>query len=666
MRDPFWTLFSQPARWIRKLALLVLVPAFILLSLASPAQAHPTLLETLPKAGFSYAESPVEIGLVFDEPVGIQRLSVHGQARGLIATSDPSRSPDGTKIIVTSDEPLLDGNYTVRWQIAAEDGDIVDGAFDFGVGVSSATALGVTGDSDTVGLGTVAVLRWVLFGGIALALGGLAGDAMVRDRVRRARSRLEIELPAPRPWVLGGSMIGLVAVFGLALVQTGGGNLLDGVSGFSVNGLTSSDVGWLLIVEAAGFSVSTLAAMRSRRDLALAGLIPIIVAEAWRSHLHADSAWLGSATIGVHLAIAALWVGVLTHLVRTAFHWRDNRRQVVALFRRYAKFALAGYLAVVTTGTVAAILVLPSWGALTSATYGRVLLIKLSIVALVSCLALAARQGLRRPISTHQWGGLRFARPEIAGLIAVLGTTALLTAVSPAPASSESSFPTPVAGPAVHLGDLAGQVSTGLIASDGRLQVRLHVPESSATAVQRYRVRGRAKLANGKTVPLKLKPCGTGCFTAPHAWPQRETTIDLSVRADGWEGGDVEFAVPWPPRDGQPTFRRMLATMSQQPKVLLAEQVTSNTQRPEGMSSELRLSGTELLKAQPYRSGIVDGLVVLNRTRDRTELGFALTAEAIYVRMTLDRAGRIRTEKISAPNHLISRTYTYPAGTAGR
>lgn len=666
MRDPFSRLFSQPGRWTRKLLLLVLVPAFILLSFASPAQAHPTLLETLPQAGFSYAESPVEIGLVFDEPVAVQRLTVRGQARGLIATSDPSRSPDGTKIIVTSDEPLLDGNYTVRWQITAEDGDIVDGAFDFGVGVSSAIAPGATGESDTVGLGTVAVLRWVLFGGIALALGGLAGDAMVRDRVRRARSRLEIELKAPRPWVLSGSILGLVAVFGLALVQTGRGNLLDGVSGFSLNGLTRSDAGRLLLVEAAGFSVSALASLRPRRQLAVAGLIPIIVAEAWRSHLHADSAWLGSATIGVHLAIAALWVGALAHLVRTAFDWRGNRRQVVALFRRYAKFALAGYLAVVATGTVAAILVLPSWGALTSTTYGRVLLIKLSIVALVSFLAFAARQGLRRPISTYQWGGLRFARFEIAGLIAVLGTTALLTAVSPAPASSGPSFPAPVAGPAVYLGDLAGQVSTGLIATDGRLQVRLHVPESSAAAMQRYHLRGRAKLANGKAVPLKLEPCGTGCFTASHIWPQGRTTIDLSVRADGWEGGDVEFVVPWPPRDGRRTFRRMLDTMAQQPKALLTEQVTSNTQRPEGMSSQLRLSGTELLKAQPYRSGIVDGLVVLNRTSDRIELGFALTAEAIYVRMTLDRAGRIRTETISTPNHLISRTYTYPAETAGR
>ena len=62
------------------------------------------------------------------------------------------------------------------------------------------------------------------------------------------------------------------------------------------------------------------------------------------------------------------------------------------------------------TGTLAAFLVLPSWGALTSTTYGRVLLIKFSIVVLVSTLALAARRGLRRPISKHRWGWLAIRR----------------------------------------------------------------------------------------------------------------------------------------------------------------------------------------------------------------------------------------------------------------
>lgn len=666
MPVPDWTARRQPGRWIRKLLLLAFVPVFIVLAFASPAQAHPTLLETLPQAGYSYSQSPVEIGMVFDQPVAVQRLTVLGQARGRIATSKPLRSPDGTKITVTPDSPLPVGNYTLRWQITAEDGDLVDGTFDFGVGVQSATSLSGNGSTDTVGLSKVALLRWMLFGGIALALGGLVGDAMVRDRVRRARLTRDLDLTAPHPWVLGGSLLGLLAVMALLLIQIGGGDLFDGVTGFSITKLTSSDAGWILLVEAAGFSFSALASLRSYRRVALFGLIPVVVAEGWRSHLHAASAWLGSATIGIHLFVAALWVRVLIHVVRTALRWREDRRQVVALFRRYATFALGGYLVVIATGTLAAFLVLPSWGALTSTTYGRVLLIKLGVVVLISALAFAARQGLRRPISTHMWGGLRFARFERASLVVVLGISASLTAVSPAPAARGSSFPPPIDGPAVYLGTLAGQVSTGLIASQGQIQLRLHVPESTTTDAQSYHVSARAQFADRKVLPLTLKPCGNGCFTAPIAWTRGKNTITLSIHATGWEGGNLTFVVPWPPLDGHRVFQRMLVALAKQPKVLLTENVTSNTGRREGMSSQLRLSGSELLKEQPYRSGIVSNVVILDRTGGRTELGFALTAEGIFVRMTLDPEGRIRSETISTPNHLLTRTYTYPTGTAGR
>lgn len=661
MLGKYPTAFARSRRLIRQFILLVMASALVVLVVASPAQAHPTLLQTLPQAGYSYSQSPIEIGMVFDQPVAVHRLTVLGQARGPIATSNPLRSPGGTRITVTPDKPLPAGNYTVRWQITAEDGDLVDGTFDFGVGVRTATGNSDIGSEDTVGFSKVVLLRWILFGGLALALGGVVGDAMVRDRSRRARLKRDVKLLAPRPWVLNGSLLGVVAVFALGLLQVGSGDLVDGMTGFSFSKLTNSTAGWILAVEALGFSLSALASLRPRSRMPVVGLSAVIAGEAWRSHLHAASAWLGSATVGVHLVVAALWVGVLIHVVRTALHWRDDPRQVVALFRRYATYALAGYLVVIATGVLAAILVVPSWASLTTTTYGQVLLIKIVVVVLVTSLALAARRGLRLPISTHTWGGLRFAQLERASLVVVLGISALLTAVSPAPASSESSFPAPIDGPAIYLGNLAGQVSTGFIASDDQLQIRLHVPESTTTGQQSYRVNASATATGGLIGPLKLKPCGNGCFTAPFEWARGMNTIDVSVHAAGWEGGTLSFVVPWPPRDGRRLLQRVLDTMSKQPEVVLAEGVTSNTHRSEGMSSHLRLSGAELLKEQPYRSGIVSGVVILGTTAGRSELGFGLTAEGIFVRMTLDPQNRILSETISTPNHLLTRRYSYPS-----
>ena len=649
-------------RGVRGFVALVALPLFILM-VASPAQAHPTLLKTLPQAGYSYDDSPVEIGLIFDEPVAIQKLTVRGQARGFIASTKPLRSPDGTKITVVPKQPLADGNYTVRWQITAEDGDIVSGMFGFAIGTKSTAAAGASGSTSTVGLSNTALLRWLLFSGFALAWGGLLGDSMVRDRARRAQARFGIDLKVPKPWILGGALLGLLASVGLLFLEIGQGSIRNGIGDASLASVTGSTAGRLLLVEAVGFLIAVLAALRPYRWLAGCALLPVLLAEAWRSHVHAAGGWLGIATIGVHLLVAALWVGVLIHIVRAVLRWRGEPRQRVALFRRYAGFAFAGYLIVVATGILAAILVLPSVGALASTDYGKILLLKTAAVVLLTIFALAARRGLQLPISKHEWGGLRFARAERIGLVAVLGVTAFLTASSPSPTANASAYPPPIEEPALYLGQLAGQISTGLIASEGNIQLRLNVPETDSSEVPRYRIRGTIIRGTRTAVPLKFTPCGVGCFTAPQEWPHEQATVALSVRAAGFSGGNVKFVVPWPQRDGDKIFSRMLDTMAKQPAIVLNEEVTSNTNRPEGMTSRLRISGAQFLTEQPYRAGIVNGATARTLASGNIELNFALSAEDIYVHMLLDPSGRILAETTATPKHLIDRTFTYPTAS---
>lgn len=632
----------------------------ILLS-ASPAQAHPTLLETLPRAGFGYSESPVEIGMTFDQPVAIQTLTVQGQARGRIATTKPTLSPDNTKVTVRPKRQLGDGNYTVRWQITAEDGDIVDGTFSFGIGVNASSGPGAGTSSDTVGLTSVALLRWLLFSGLAVALGGVVGDSVVRDRARRAKVRFDVDLSIPRPWTRLGSLIGMIAAGLLLFNQVGQGNAIDGISRFSLDEATGSTTGRILLIELVGFAFALVLATTNRRALVGLGLVPVLAAESWRTHTHASGGFLGSATIGIHLLVASLWVGVLVHLVRAALRWRSEPRQIVAVFRRYSRFAFGGYLIVIATGTLAAILVVPSWGALTGTTYGRVLLIKIGAVVVVTGLVLSARRGLKKSVSTHRWRGFRFARLEQIVLVAVLGITALLTAESPVPSTSSAAFPTPVEGDAVYLGHLIGQVSTGLIVSKIQLQVRLHVPEENSQSIQKYRVTGTLHNARNPSVGLTLKPCGPGCFAAPFT-PRGDSLVVLNIKATGWTGGQAEFTLPTAPQDGAVTIRRMLATMKRQENVSLRERVTSNTARPEGMTSSLRLTGAAFIEAQPYRAGIVSGATVLMTSAKTTKVAFALTAEDVYEEMTLDSTGRIVRESTVTPNHLITRTFSYAKG----
>lgn len=661
---PLITGHDRSSNWLRHVAVVLFGPFFLIVVAASPAQAHPNVLTTFPDAGFNSARSPEHIGLTFDEPVSVQRLSVQGSRGQSIRTTKPTLTRRGTTLAVQPTASLPDGVYAVRWQITAEDGDIVGGSFEFSVGDSSSSPASASVNTATVDPVAVAILRWLLFVGLSLGLGSLLGDHFVRDRVRRARASGRAELRAPRPWTGVGAAVGLVAVAGLVIEQIRRAGAAGSGPTFSLPAFINSQVGPLLVAELAGFAIALAAVVTRARLVTVFGLLVVVAAEGWRSHVHAVSGWLGSVTIGVHLVVASLWVGTLVHIVRTAIDWSEDRRQVVALFRRYIRYVLYGYLIVVATGTVAAILVLPSWGSLVHSWYGRILLAKIFTLVLVSALALGARRGLSRPISTFHWQGLRFARAERVALVAVLVFSALLTAVAPArPAKSAlMAFPAPISGLAVYAGTLVGQVSTSLIASDGRVLVRLVVPDTGSGSSTAFQVVAAARLGNGRPTRLTLRPCGTGCFAAPVAWLRGKNIVDLNIKAGGWQGGRTSFDVPWPPQDGQQAFDRMRKAMTRQSTLVLTEHVTSNTQSSQSMSSTLTLTGREFLNAQPYRSGAVSSVTILDQTDRGTELGFALAAEGIYVRLVIDRQGRIISERTLTPNHLISRSFVYLSG----
>jgi len=141
-----------------------LAALFVLLA-AGPALAHPTLLTTTPPAGYATTEPPVVVSIRFDEPVTVRQFVLRGQGRGPVGTSQVTKSDGGRTATVRPVTPLPPGRYTVQWQITAQDGDIVDGTFGFGVATSAPAAAGSA--TQTAGTATAALLRWALFLGLA-------------------------------------------------------------------------------------------------------------------------------------------------------------------------------------------------------------------------------------------------------------------------------------------------------------------------------------------------------------------------------------------------------------------------------------------------------------------------------------------------------------------
>lgn len=630
----------------RGVAVLLLALA-ALLAAAGPAAAHPTLLMTVPAAGYTGDGPLPQVVLAFDEPVTVtaDAVSLTSASGQHVPTRRLQRRAGGRQLILPLLTPLTSGQFRVRWQVTAADGDVVDGAFTFGVGAAAPKALR---DGGNGGLAGTAALRWLLFTAFALAAGGVAGEWLVRRCAQRAA------LPTVRAPLAVASGVGLLAAAGLTVLvasATGGWAALSHVRAVE-----------LTAVEAVAFAVTAVfATVTPLRRLAAAPLTVVALAEGFRAHPHAYSPGWGAILTAVHLAAAAVWVGALVHVVRTARRTPERGRAWV-LVRAYARAALPLFLLVVTTGTIASVLVLRTPGDLLHTGYGRVLTGKLLLVAVVAVLAIIGRRRVRS-------GTLPGAKPgratlaERTVLLAVLAVTAVLVSLpAPRPVATALTLPPLPAGPTTGFGGLLGQLSLGATASAGQLQLQLSTPgsdpgEPGTDPDVHITVRLRPPGRTAVTIPARS--CGAGCFTAATGWRTGPNELTVDARAAGWRGGSATFTVPWPPVDATAQLGAVLAALRHTGPIALVEDVSSDTTKPAGVE-RLRVTGPFFLASEPYGNGGASIVTALPPRRGALRLAVAYPAIGVYIDLTLDRRNRPTREIEATPDHLITRTFTYP------
>jgi copper transport protein len=561
---------------VRRLLVVLCALAALLLP-AAPASAHAFLLRAQPGPGDTVRTAPSEIHLFFSEPVepaaGIRVTRAGGipvtAGKPFVAKSNPR------EIVVPLQSGLGNSPYAVQWsEVDQEDGHLVSGAYVFTVGgglppIRTAASASQTGGGPSAsGL----ISRWLLLAGLLVAAGTFAFATLVARR-----HRLEDAL------VLTGALA--VATLGAVL-----GLLFDADAGRTRYGH------WLLAGACVGAAATALAAasLRRRELYVPAGVLAVVLLALPTATGHASATGathaLSIPADIAHLAAAAVWIGGIVALALAPSEQRG------ALARRFGPYAIAAVALLGVTGILRAYDELAAFSQIWSTSYGRALLVKTALFAVLLVLGFLNRRRLR----SDRLG------VELVLLAVVVGAVAVLVNVRPGVARAVVAGPTE-SQTVVYAGQ-DNDLAVGLAATPhGKDAVEL-----KATVLGRSGPRGGLGLhfsVDGRTADAEA--CGAGCYRATVPVSGSPHAFMLSI--DGRSTMGFEAPAQWPATDGLDLVRKAEETITSLRTLVVHSQLASDNthsvQTIYKMVSPNRLSY--------HNVGGADSVLIGNRRWDR-------------------------------------------------
>ncbi|MBM7081301.1 copper resistance CopC/CopD family protein [Micromonospora humidisoli] len=452
----------------------------LLLAPAGPASAHAVLSSSSPVASSVVPSAPSEVVLTFSESV----RKVPDKVR--VIAPDGSRADrgeprfEGSVVTIGVDPAGPQGTYLVSYRVISADSHPVSGAFTYSVGAPSTPPTDAGSDSradPVVGVG-VKVAKYLGYAGLLLVV----GPALVLAALWPLR--LSRRGPARLLW----SGVGLLAVATVVEVwmqvpYTAGGGLLD-VTGEGLSEVLGSGYGTTHLIRL-GLLAAAVFLLRpltrgpvGRTDgiiltaLGAAGLFTWPLA----GHPAASPAPAVSVLVdAVHLGSMAVWLGGLVMLAGFLLR-RADERELGAILPIWSRWAALAVAALLLAGVVQGLIEVASVEALTGTTYGRLLLAKIGLFALVVAVAAYSRQLVRRRTAAARPLPVRRAVwVELAVTAVILGVTATLVQTPPARTTVDGGS-----------GADAGYYSTTLTSPLYSLQVELDPAERGNNSMHLY------------------------------------------------------------------------------------------------------------------------------------------------------------------------------------
>ncbi|MEV0155105.1 copper resistance protein CopC [Micromonospora sp. NPDC050686] len=430
-RAPAWLI-----RFGATAGLLVAVVA-LLLAPAGPASAHAVLVSSSPAGSAVVPEAPSEVVLTFSEPV----RKVTGKIR--VLAPDGSRADrgepkfDGTVVTIPVDGSGPRGTYLVSYRVISADSHPVSGALTYSVGAPSTPPTDTGSDSraDPVVGTAVKVAKYLGYAGLLLLVGPALVLAALWPR------RLSRRGPARLAWTgLGLLAFATLAGLWLQVPYTAGGGIFD-VTGSGLSEVLGSTFGAVHLVRlgllaAAAFLLRPLfAAPAGRTDLIILAVLGGATLFTWplAGHGAASPAPAVSVVVdAVHLGAMAVWLGGLVMLAGFLLP-RADERELDAILPIWSRWAALAVAALLLAGTVQALIEVATPQALVDTTYGRLVLAKIGLFALVIAVAAYSRQLVRRrTVAGRPTPMRRLVVAELVITAVVLGVSAVLVQTTPA------------------------------------------------------------------------------------------------------------------------------------------------------------------------------------------------------------------------------------------
>jgi copper transport protein len=367
-------------RWIGVVALLA-----VALVLPASASAHARILETDPSFRERVEVAPRAVSLRFDQPVTAFQDSILVRTSAGRLVSGRAITADDGRVVRVALRGVPRGAYTVRWHALSGDSHVISGVFTFGVRVAApppTEAYGASGPTRAEH-----IVRWAYFAALALLVGGVGFRLLV----------LRGPLPAAlerRFYLVSG--LGAVAVLEVGVLafllraedalQLPFGRLLYGdlspIAGGTRFGIAfiAMTLGYALVAALLflGWLTDRLVFLWSSFLVGLGFASGLSLSG--HSAADAGASWLTQLADWIHLSAASLWVGGLVMLAFAVWPTAPELRRPAFLgFARLAPFLIAALMA---AGVYLSVIRLPHVDDLWTEGYGRILIVKLSLVAL--------------------------------------------------------------------------------------------------------------------------------------------------------------------------------------------------------------------------------------------------------------------------------------------